>query len=255
VRRALALLLLVLPLAACGGSDVTSLDPIAQAADKTTDVAGAHFVLNARIAAQGETVAFEGPGEIGDHGEKLHMRLSMPASILGIQGAGKGNVTFEAIGAGKYFYFRGGPFDQLSGGKWVRMKDDDPSFNLGQNDPSKMLEYLRATSEIDEVGEDTVRGAHTTHYDARINLDKVAERVSPEAAQALEQATKTLKTKEIPLDVWIDDDGLVRRLTMDWHPAGGTFTLSLDLFDFGEVDIDVPSAAETTDLSKLMGGG
>jgi hypothetical protein len=255
VRRALAVALLALPLAACGGSDVTSLDAVAQAADKTTDVAGAHFVMSARIAAEGETVEFSGPGEIGNHGRELHMRLSLPAEILGMSGGGSGDVTIEAVSAGKFFYLRGGPFDQLAGGKWVRIKDNDPSFNLGQNDPSKMLEYLRATSDVDEKGEETIRGAHTTHYEARLQLDRVADRVSPEAAQALEQVTKTLKTKEIPLDVWVDDDGLVRRLTMDWHPAGGVFSMSLDLFDFGDVDLDVPTASETIDLSKLMGGG
>jgi hypothetical protein len=252
MRRVFLLLLLVLPLVACG-NDVTSVDPVAQAADKTTNVSGAHFVMKGRIAGGGKTLAFRGPGEIGDHGRRFRMRLAMPAAILGMRG-GSGNVSFEAVGAGKYFYFRGGPFDRLTGGKWVRVEDGDPSFNLGQNDPSKMLAYLRATSEVDEVGDDTVRGALATHYKARIQLDKVADRVSPKDAQALEQAMKTLKTREIPLDVWIDDNGLVRRMTMDWHPAGGAFSLSLDLFDFGDVEINVPGASETTDLSKLMGG-
>jgi hypothetical protein len=255
MRRTLALLLLVLPLAACGGSDVTSLDPVAQAAEKTTSVAGAHFWMNARISAEGETVEFSGPGEIGDHGRKLHMRLSMPASILGIKGRERGSVTFEAVGAAGYYYFRGGPFSELTGGKWVRMKDDDPNFNLGQNDPSKMLEYLRATSDVEEKGEDTIRGVATTKYHARIQLDKVAERLSPEAAQALERMTKTLGAKEIPLDVWVDDGGLVRRMTMDWRPRGGMFSMSLDLFDFGDVDVQVLDKADTTDLSNVLGGG
>jgi len=255
VRRAVALLLLALPLVACGGSDVTSLDPVAQAAEKTTSVSGAHFVMAARISAEGETVTFHGPGEIVDHGRTLHMSLSMPASILGMKGATGGNVTFEAIGAGQYFYFRGGPFTELTGGKWVRVKDNDPSFNLGQNDPSKMLEYLRATSDVDEAGDDTVRGVPATHYRARIQLDKVAERVSPEAVQALRQMTRSASIKEIPLDVWVDDDGLVRRVKMNWHPRAGSFLVSLDLFDFGDVNIEVPDKSETTDLSSILGGG
>lgn len=254
MRRWLALLLLVLPLAACGGtSDVTSLDPVAQAADKTTNVAGAHFQMSARIGDKRDTIAFSGPGEIGDHGKKIHMQLSLPASVLG--SGGKGNAQFELVSADNTYYLRGGPFEQLAPGKWVKVKSTDPSLNLGQNDPSQMLQYLRATSKVDEVGSDTVRGVETKHYAARLQLDKVADRVSTDAARALKQAAKTLGTKEIPMDVWVDGDGLVRRVKMDWHPNGGSFVMLLDLFDFGNVNINAPADSDTVDLSNMLGGG
>ena len=254
MRRALALFLLVLPLAACGStSDVTSLDPVAQAADKTTNVAGAHFQLNARIGAQGDTLAFSGPGEIADHGKKLHMRMSMPASVLGT--GASGNSEFEVVGANDYFYLRGDAFDQFAHGKWVRIKDNDPNFELGQSDPSQMLRYLRATSNVKEVGKESIRGVETTRYAARLQVDKVADRVSPEAARALRQMTKTLGTKQIPMDVWVDSDGLVRRVKLDWHPKSATFVMALDLFDFGDVNVDVPQSSDTVDLSNMLGGG
>jgi hypothetical protein len=259
MRRVLALLLLVLPLCACGG-DVTSIDPIAQAAEKTTNVAGTHFVMSARIAAEGETVEFRGPGEIADHGRKLHMQMTMPGEILGIKGAGKKDITLELIAAGGNFYVRGGPFTELAelaGGKekWVRIPDTEPGFDLGQNDPSKMLEYLRATSKVEERGSDTVRGIETTHYEARIQLDKVAERVSPDAAQTLKELTQGAGIKEIPLEVWVDKDSLVRRLKMNWHPKGGSFVMETELFDFGDVQIHVPDASATISFAKLLGGG
>ena len=254
LRRAALLLLLALPLAACGGtSDVTSLDPLAQAANKTTNVSGAHFQMSARIGDQSHTIAFDGPGEIADHGKQLHMQLSLPASVLGV--GGTGNAQLELVSSDKTYYLRGGPFEQLARGKWVKVKSNDPTFNLGQNDPSQMLEYLRATSNVDEVGKDTVRGVETTHYSARLQLDKVADRVSTDAANALKQATKTLGTKEIPMDVWVDGNGLVRRVKMDWHPKGGSLVMSLDLFDFGDVSIDVPASSDTVDLSNMLGGG
>ncbi|HWJ44295.1 MAG TPA: hypothetical protein VNR63_02825, partial [Gaiellaceae bacterium] len=117
MRRALALLLLVLPLAACGGSDVISLDPVAQAAEKTADAAGAHFTLDARITALGETIAVSGSGELGDHGRKLHMRLTVPMA----------SAPMEAVAADGSFYIRGGPVESLAHGKWVRVKANDRS--------------------------------------------------------------------------------------------------------------------------------
>ena len=254
MRRALALLLMAIPLTACGG-DVTSIDPVAQAATKTQNVAGAHFLLNARVTAEGQTVEFKGPGEIADHGKKLRMRMTMPAAILGMKGLTGNKVTFDVVSAGKQFFFRGGPFTQLAGKKWVAMGDDDASFDLGQNDPSKMLEYLRAVSKVEEKGSETVRGVPTTHYEARIQLDKVADKVSPEAARALEQISTGLGTNEIPIEVWVGDDGLVRKLTMNWHPKQGSFVLDMEMFGFGDVAIDVPGASQTVNLKQLLGGG
>jgi hypothetical protein len=254
MKRVLLLLFAAALLAGCGG-DTLSLDPLAEAATKTRDVPGAHFMMNGRIEAAGEVLEFRGPGEVADHGRKLHMRMTMPAEILGMKGTAGGDVTFDVVGAGRYLYFRGGPFSELAGGKWLRIRDDSPLVNLGQNDPSQMLEYLRATSEVEKVGEDTVRGVETTHYEAQIQLDRVAERASPEAAEALRRMTQGADIKEIPLEVWVDGDNLVRRLRMDWHPKGTSFTFDLEMFDFGDVDIDVPKPSGAVDMTKLLGGG
>ena len=224
MRRTLALLLLVLPLAACGAGDVTSLDPVAQAADKTADAAGAHFTLDARITALGETVAVSGTGELADHGRKLHMRLTLPMA----------SAPTEAVAADGSFYIRGGPVDSLANGKWVRVKADGRSFDLGQSDPTKLLDYLRATSNVEKRGTATIRGVVTTHYVAH---------VKPDQKQGLKQA--------VPLDVWVDGQGFVRRMRVDVPQAQAT----MDLFDFGDVNVAVPAASETTDLSTMLGGG
>jgi hypothetical protein len=220
VRSALALLLLVLPLAACGGTaNLASLDPLQQAADKTTNVSGAHFQLSARIAALGQGMAVSGTGEIADHGQKLHMRLSVPNA----------SAPLEAVAADGWFYVRGGPVDMFANGKWLRVKAGDRSFDLGQADPAKLLEYLRSSAAVERRGLATIRGVATTHYAARVRAG----------------------TNRVPLDVWVDGQGLVRRLRVDWQGADA----SIDLFDFGDVNVTVPAASDTVDLSNMLGGG
>jgi hypothetical protein len=244
VKRGLTLLLFVLPLVACGGtSGVTSFDPLARAATKTTDVAGAHFVVNGHVLVEGKKASFSGPGEIADHGRTVHIRLSVPT-------AGD-TLTVEAIGAGGAFYLRGGPFSQLAGGKWLRVKGNALGMDLSQNNPAKLLDYLRATSQVTKLGSATVRGEPTTHYRARIQLDKL----SPDAAGALSQTTEANGLKEVPVDAWIGDDGLVRRLTLDLQRHKGAVAVSVDFFDFGAVSVKLPDASETKDLGQLGGGG
>lgn len=78
-----------------------------------------------------------------------------------------------------------------------------------------------------------MRGVHTTHYRARIQR------------QGLRNA---------PVDVWIGEDGLVRRIALDLKRAPGAVRASVDLFDFGDVGIKVPDDSETVDLGQLGGG-
>jgi outer membrane lipoprotein-sorting protein len=222
MRRALILLLLALPLSACGGTSAAKvIDPLTRASDKTASAAGAHFALNAQITALGNPVAVTGTGEIGDHGQKAHLLLSVPMS----------SSPLEAVAADGAVYARGGPLAAFAQGKWIRLKTDGPSFNLGAADPAELLQYLRSTSKVEKRGTATVRGAQTTHYVARIQ-------------------PKQLK-HAVPVDVWVDSQGLVRRLRI----ATQQLTATVDLFDFGDVSIDVPSKSDTVDLSSMLGGG
>jgi hypothetical protein len=245
MRRALLLPLLALPLAACGGTSAARVaDPLAQAATRTTSVAGAHFVVKGHVVVGGTQASFSGPGEIADHGRTVHIRLAVPT-------AGS-TLTVEAIGQGDVFYLRGGPFSEMAGGKWLRVKGNALGMDLSQNNPAKLLDYLRATSEITKLGAATVRGERTTHYRARIQLDKL----SPDAAAALSQTTEAKGLKELPVDVWVGDDGLVRRLTLDLQQQHkGSVAVSVEFFDFGDVSVNVPAASETKDLGQLGGGG
>jgi hypothetical protein len=223
VRRALLLLLLVVPLAACGGtSALRTVDPLARASAKTTNAAGAHLALAASITSLGKTMAVTGKGEIADHGRKAHIRLALPMS----------STPLEAVAAHGSFYVRGGPVAAFAQGKWVRVKADDPTFNLGAADPAQLLEYLRSASKVEKRGTATVRGVRTTHYVARIQ-------------------PKELAGKAVPLDVWVGDDGLVRRLKVHLQQVSA----SLELFDFGDVNVDVPDDSDTVDLSDMLGGG
>lgn len=220
MRRALALLLLALPLAACGGSaNLASVDPLVRAADRTTSAAGAHVALAAHMTALGQPVDVSGTGEIADHGRRLHMRLSVPMS----------STPLEAVVADGSLYVRGGPVESFTKGKWARVKSNDPSFDLGQADPAKLLDYLRSTSKVEKVGTARIRGVETTHYRAHVKAN----------------------SKQVPLDVWVDGQGLVRRLRIDWQNASA----SVDLFDFGDVNVAVPAASDTVDLSNMLGGG
>jgi hypothetical protein len=105
-------------------------------------------------------------------------------------------------------------------------------------DPATLLDDLQAEGiQVTEVGREDVRGVATTHY---------AVTPSPDGTSPFEGGTA---------DVWIDDDGLVRRVEgrVDASAAGqGEVTLRAELYDLGEpVSITVPPADQVTDLGSV----
>jgi hypothetical protein len=62
----------------------------------------------------------------------------------------------------------------------------------------------------------------------------------------------------MPVDVWVDGDGLVRRvaLELDAGAAGSVpvaTTMTMDLYDYGTpVDVALPVASEVSDLAALL---
>jgi hypothetical protein len=129
---------------------------------------------------------------------------------------------------------------------------------LGQNDPTQSLEYLKAAGQVRRLGNDRIRGVETTHYHAVVDLEKVASQAPEQVAASVKQLIDMSGTTSVPIDVWIDGQGLLRRMhysyAMSNQTAGNSkVALTMDLFDFGvAVDVHPPPAGRVTDLTKLM---
>jgi hypothetical protein len=123
---------------------------------------------------------------------------------------------------------------------------------LQQADPTQSIAWLRgASSNVEEVGKDELRGDTVTHYWAELDLGK--------AAAAAGATLGDLKGK-VPVDVWIDEHDRMRKLQLDLADApgateGATGALVLELYDFGVPvgDITAPAADAVTDLAEVLG--
>jgi hypothetical protein len=72
--------------------------------------------------------------------------------------------------------------------------------------PARLLGYAQAATDARRVGRETVDGVPTTHYYAEIDLSRYAIR-------------RTLGDS-LPVDVWIDGSGRIRRVTAQLSAAG-----------------------------------
>jgi hypothetical protein len=260
-------------LAACGSDAASSEEEdggenvVATAAAETLAQGSSAFSLEATIdiAAAGRQVTgtFAGEGEF-DFAEtqgRYTLDLTDLVSQLGVPGG----VTGEALRDDATVYLNVPLISSFLPrvNEWLRIDlGSDASvggFDLGRFnelvDPALYLAYLKAASgEVDEVGADDFGGTPVTHYLASIDLERAREE-APASQTATIEALLAAGTSSLPVDVWIDDDGLVRRLFFEFAAGDqpGIGSVALELSDFGvEVTLDVPAAGEVTDVGELQ---
>ena len=132
----------------------------------------------------------------------------------------------------------------------------------GTVDPSAQLHLLAAVEQAEAVGEEEIRGEPTTHYRGTYDVARAirgGRGVQQPALTSLLGVAKDMK--EASYDVFLDEDGLLRRLQQTVEvPAseatGGqelAVTTTLELYDFGiEVKVLPPPATAVRDGAPLL---
>jgi hypothetical protein len=279
--------LLLTGLVACGGDDeeATPLEVVRAAATETAEARTARMEMSmtgSGLPGLGDrTVAIDMDGVI-DFDARTG-QFTMDLSSLGIPGA-SGSVEMVFSDLVVYMKLPAALAGQLPK-PWLKIDlaeagrqegiDLDALSQLGSSDPTQALDYLRgASSDITEVGREELRGTATTHYRATLDLRLAAQQLEGEQKQALEKLIATTGLGSYPAELWIDDDGRLRKMDLSIDlsqlklPAreattsegaaasAGTMNVTMELFDFGvDVDVAPPPAAEVVDIAELQGQG
>lgn len=253
-------------------SETSPLDAVKLAAARTQEAGSSRVYFEGTTTGSGMSMSFTGKG-VMDAGRQLgRLTMSMQSDQAMPALGGKTEMVIDGL----VIYMRS-PFltRTLPGAKpWLKMdlrklgKEQGLDFGAlmqssGQSDPTQALQYLRgASDDVEEIGREAVRGVETTHYRAEVTLDAIVE-AAPERLRERLQSTvdalaKQLAQDTFPVEVWIDDEGLARRLTYQMTMTGpdtGSLeqSMTMELYDFGvEVDVTVPPASKTTDMAKLL---
>jgi hypothetical protein len=133
-----------------------------------------------------------------------------------------------------------------------------PSAPLETNsDPADWLTTLQGATQVTDLGIEKIRGVPTTHYNALVDLDKLAQAVPADERVAAAADAKLLERltgqSSFTADVWVDVANLVRQLeiSLPVKTAAGTVVelLSMQMFDYGlQPQAQAPPAKDVTDL-------
>ncbi|WP_432034559.1 hypothetical protein [Streptomyces antibioticus] len=158
--------------------------------------------------------------------------------------------------------------------KWVRVETETLSDgNLvtgGATDPFAAAEVLRGTRTATYVGRTEVAGTPVRHYRGTADLALAAEGASEGGRGPLRAAAKGFATARVPFDVYLDDEGRIRKVRHRFSFVNGRQEKAVAvasttlLYDFGAaVDVRLPASediyagriAEDTGGAEAAAGG
>jgi hypothetical protein len=150
----------------------------------------------------------------------------------------------------------------MSPGDWMKLDlravgagtaaDLGGALGLDSNDPRETLALLDGVSDdgVQRTGEEDVQGVHTTRYQADLDVARALRRstvgIDPET---LRRFAGNIEAKTLTVTVWIDDDGLVRRLRVPLP----TLTITTEYRDFGAAVDVAPPTNHVIDVSERLG--
>jgi hypothetical protein len=258
----LALAAASLGLAGCGAT----LDAVAQAATRTSDVSSMRFHMSMAIRAGTGAGTMEADGRIDTAAQRFAFTLDATDPS-----APGGRLRLDVVRDGSAMYLAGGGLERvLPGGKrWLRVDLaraaslaglDASGLTNPQSDPRTTLAQLREAGNVVEVGPATVDGVPTTRYSVLLDLRSGIDRLDAASRERMDAYVDLLERaggRYVPADAWIDGDGYLRRMHMtisNYLGSGGSFELTTDFSDFGvPVAIAVPAAADAADLTDRLG--
>lgn len=178
----------------------------------------------------------------------------------------KPNVIFDDL----VTYLPRSESSRAAGGKqhWVRFDfKREPKVDIDDTDrrravgagvisPALAVEVLKGalTGSIERIGVETAAGAQATHYKVRFSQDSAAREVDDDdRREGLLRTFETLGLQDdvFPGEVWIDDDGLIRRIKFvlrQQKDRVNAFRLTLvwEYFDYGAAaSIDTPARSDS----------
>jgi hypothetical protein len=238
---------------------------IAAAAAKTAARGSARVASTLRVSGPGDlrqSLGGEGAFDFERRTGRIEVGTDSP------QGAPFSEATVVFVDTTAYYRL---PPGALPGGKrWLQLDlqsladasalDFGPLVQASQADPTQYLLWLGALGpEVTKAGETRVRGVPTTRYRAAVDLARLGEQAprgrKDEWAAYGDTLRRRLGVETVPVEVWVDGDGLVRRLRLEYaSEAEGTATaVTTELFDFGvSVNAQAPPPGQVASINDFI---
>jgi hypothetical protein len=248
--------------AGCGtvhaGQSRPSASAVLAAAVSGTAAQTARIAITTSMQAGGMSVSYSETGEFDFAHSRGMMTMAAPFGMTELFMPPKVYLKVSGSLAGTVSH--GKTWIEADTGTFDSETSVSGSFGLGGN-PADLLASLTAIAGSERiVGAASIRGVPVTEYQVNIDPAKMTSKVPSQERAGLSEFAKSFGRGSIPVDVWVDNNNLVRQVRLSLHIPGetgapgaaGTMTIvvSIDFYDFGvPVRLSAPPAAQVASLS------
>lgn len=230
----------------CAGGDAVAGDArggdavvvVHRAADRLVEAGSSKARTSMEMAAGGTRVTIRGAG-VYDYRKRMgKLKVLLPQDPAG---AIERRPITELLAPGALFMKNRGA--GVPPDKWVRVDtrtlSDGNLVTGGATDPFAAAEVLRGTRSVKFVGRTEVAGTEVRHYRGTADLGAAAKKASEGNKESLRAAAKGFATAEVPFDVYLDDEGRIRKVRHRFSFVGGqqkspvAVASTTLLYDFG----------------------
>jgi hypothetical protein len=242
----------------CSGSgaaldDARAADPVGtlrRAADTLVDAGSSKARTSMEMATGGTRVTIRGEG-VYDYRERLgRLKVMLPQDPAGTS---EHRPITELLAPGALFMKNRGA--GVPADKWVRVDTETLSDgNLvtgGATDPLVAAEVLRGTRTATYVGATELAGTAVRHYRGTADLAVASKAATGADKDVLAAAAKGFATAAVPFDVYLDDQGRIRKVRHRFSFVNGqrqgtvAVASTVLLYDFGiATDVRLPTARD-----------
>lgn len=219
-------------------------------------------VLGGMEGAPPEMAALDLTMSVVADGTDLYLRAPFLAAMAGQMGpAGDDLGALATLGDGWGYI-------DLTAVPGFETGDLTGTTGVGAIDPSALFEILSNADGAASIGTEAIRGVSTSGVSATVNLTDLATAMGGDAAD-IDPALET-EDLDLPIEAWIDKDGLIRRITLSIDPAtmqdaaetggvdnamleGFDFSMTLEMYDYSAPDIAIDVPTEFVDITADIG--
>ncbi|GAB2932665.1 hypothetical protein GCM10022245_73610 [Streptomyces mayteni] len=135
----------------------------------------------------------------------------------------------------------------------------DLGFSESNQDPAAQTALLLQSPDIEAVGEETLDGVTTQHYQGTVSVEDAlannagAEFLTEEERQELVDAMNASGVEEYDIDLWIDENDFPVQIRQAFDSEMGPVTTEMRYSDLGsDVQVAAPEEGTYVDLMELM---
>ncbi|MEV7107505.1 hypothetical protein [Streptomyces atroolivaceus] len=231
---------------------------VRRAAEELAGAGSAETRTSMETAAGGTRVTIRGQGAYDFRRQLGRIKVVLPKDAAG---ADEHRPITELLAPGALYMKNRGA--GVPDGKWVRIDttalEDGNLVTGGVTDPTASAELLRGADDVTYVGRTELAGVAVRHYRGTADIGRAARAASPSSRGALAAAAEGFSTDAVPFDVYLDDEGLLRkvrhRFTFATEGPAVAVVSTMLLYGFGvPVSVELPHG---TDLytGRVQQGG